>query len=232
VLACGARALVSHLSAASLWGLLPREGDDAPVHITVPSTVRRLRPGVHTHRARRLLPQDAAQIREVPVTSAARTLVDLAGMVRARRLEQALAHAERAELVDRVALLGFARRFPRHPGVPVLCALLRPGAAPPALTRSEAEERLLGLVRRAQLRAPETNARIDGVEVDFYWRAERLVVEVDGHAFHGDARSFERDRRRDACLTARGLRVMRVTWRQLVEETDATLARLAQALAR
>jgi very-short-patch-repair endonuclease len=232
VLACGAGALVSHRTAAYLWGLLPREADDAPIHVLTPGTARRLRPGLRIHRARGLLPADAGCIRDVPVTSVARTLVDVARVAGARQLEQALAYAEREELVERPALLAFTRRFPRRPGVPVLRALLRPGAAPPAWTRSDAEERLLGLVRRAQLRAPETNVRIDGMEVDFYWRAERLVVEVDGHAFHADARSFERDRRRDARLTARGLRVMRVTWRQLADESEATLARVAQALAR
>jgi very-short-patch-repair endonuclease len=183
-------------------------------------------------RVRRLVAADTAHVDGVPVTAPARTLFDIAHLMSAREVERALAQADREELVQQEALRALLRRHPRYPGTPVLRALLESGGAAPALTRSEAEERLLVLVRRAQLRAPETNVRIDGVEVDFYWRAERLVVEVDGYAYHSSARAFERDRRRDARLTARGLRIMRVTWRQIVEEPEATLARLAQALAR
>jgi very-short-patch-repair endonuclease len=74
------------------------------------------------------------------------------------------------------------------------------------------------------------NVSIAGCEVDFFWPEERLVVEVDGYAFHSSPRMFEGDRRRDARLSALGLRVMRVTWRQVVNERESTLARLAQTL--
>ena len=104
--------------------------------------------------------------------------------------------------------------------------------ARPAWTRSEAEEQLLALIRKAQLPAPETNVRVGSYEVDFYWRRQQLVVEVDGFAFHAAQRSFENDRRRDAWLAAHGVRVMRVTWRQLTDEPVAVVARLAQTLAR
>ena len=104
------------------------------------------------------------------------------------------------------------------------------GEVEPALTRSEAEERLLALVRAAGLPPTETNSRVGHHEVDFLWRAARLVVEVDGYAFHASRASFERDRLRDAELQAVGLRVMRVTWRQIVDEPLALVSRLAQAL--
>jgi len=100
------------------------------------------------------------------------------------------------------------------------------------MTRSGAEERFLDLVRRGRLPQPETNVVVRGHEVDFLWRAERLVVEVDGFAFHASRRSFESDRRRDAELAAAGWRVVRVTWRQVVDEPHATLVCVAQALAR
>jgi very-short-patch-repair endonuclease len=100
----------------------------------------------------------------------------------------------------------------------------------PTLTRSEAEERLLALVRAARLPAPACNVRVRPYEVDFLWRAERLIVEVDGYAFHSTRAAFERDRRRDADLQARGFSVMRVTWRQLAHEPEAVVARLAQRL--
>jgi very-short-patch-repair endonuclease len=87
-------------------------------------------------------------------------------------------------------------------------------------------------LRQGQLPGPEVNAGLQGYEVDFFWRTERLVVEIDGFAFHSSRRSFESDRRRDATLAAAGVRVMRVTWRQLDSEPQALLVRLAQALVR
>jgi very-short-patch-repair endonuclease len=99
------------------------------------------------------------------------------------------------------------------------------------VTRSEAERRLKHLIAKAALRPPATNVRIGRYEVDAVWMRERLVVEVDGFAFHGHRAAFERDRRRDAELAARGFRVIRVTWRQLVDESEAVIARLAAALA-
>ncbi len=101
----------------------------------------------------------------------------------------------------------------------------------PVWTRSEAEERLLTLIRKAGLPRPLTNAHIHDHEVDFFWRTERLVVEVDGFAFHRSAYQFERDRRRDAELVAHGYRVVRVTWRQLTRESESVLVRLARAMA-
>jgi very-short-patch-repair endonuclease len=100
------------------------------------------------------------------------------------------------------------------------------------LTRSEAERRLVSLVRAAGLPAPEHNVRIDGLEVDLFWRDHALVIEVDGFAYHSGRAAFERDRSRDARLTALGIAVMRITWRQLVHEPHAVVARLAQALVR
>jgi very-short-patch-repair endonuclease len=70
---------------------------------------------------------------------------------------------------------------------------------------------------------PQTNAQLLGFEVDFLWAAERVVVEVDGHQFHGQRRAFESDRRRDQILAARGYRVMRITWRQLQDEPLAVI---------
>ena len=86
------------------------------------------------------------------------------------------------------------------------------------------------MLRAARLPNAVVNSRVAGYEVDFLWPAERLIVEVDGYAFHSTRTAFERDRLRDADLQARGYRVIRVTWRQLVDESEAVLARLAQAL--
>jgi very-short-patch-repair endonuclease len=100
----------------------------------------------------------------------------------------------------------------------------------PALTRSEAERRLLDLLVARGVRAPETNVRAGRYEVDILWRAERMVVEVDGYAFHSTRESFEGDRLRDADLQAQGFAVVRVTWRQIVDTPGATVARIARVL--
>jgi very-short-patch-repair endonuclease len=101
----------------------------------------------------------------------------------------------------------------------------------PALTRSEAERRLLALVRAGGLPEPEVNVRLCGYEVDFLWREHRLVVEVDGFAFHGTRAAFERDRRKDGALADAGFAVRRVTWRQLVDEPARLLVALARTVA-
>ena len=102
----------------------------------------------------------------------------------------------------------------------------------PAFTRSEAERRLLELIRAARLPPPTTNAKVGHHEVDFLWREQRLVVEVDGYAFHSSRSSFERDRRRDRDLQAQGYRILRITWRELANEPEALIAELAVALLR
>ncbi len=121
-------------------------------------------------------------------------------------------------------------RYPRRAGVPALRAIVE-RAGGPALTRSEAEARFLALVRRARLAAPEANVRIAGREIDFFWRAERVAVEVDGYRYHGTRVRFEGDHRRGAHLAAHGIHVIPVTWRQIVEDEVGTAADLARALA-
>ena len=229
VLACGAHAVLSHGSAARFWEMLPDSGDAAPVEVTVRPEDRRRRPGIRVHRA--LLRTEDVAVREgIPVTTAARTVLDLAAVLASRELEQLVARAADLKLLPAGELRSLMTRYERRPGTPLLRLILETEAGP-ALTRSEAEERLLALVRKAQLPAPAANVRIGNYELDFYWQREQVVVEVDGFAFHGSARSFENDRRRDAWLAARGLRVMRVTWRQLTREPEVVLVRLAQALA-
>jgi very-short-patch-repair endonuclease len=99
-----------------------------------------------------------------------------------------------------------------------------------ALVHDEAERRLLELIRAAGLPAPQTNAIVAGYEVDCYWPRHKLVVEVDGYAFHGSRAAFERDRRKTADLAAAGLTPVRVTWLQIAEETHRLVAQLAQLL--
>lgn len=230
VLACGATAVLSHRSAAAAWDLLPRPTDD-PVAVSVRRGRPTPGPAVRVHRVSDLH-RDETTVREgIPITTPARTILDVAASAGTWEIEQAVARAERAGLADSERMKALLARHPRRPGTRALRALLI-RATGPAFTRSEAESRFLGLVRRARLPSPESNVRVKGWEVDFLWRRERLIVEIDGFAYHSSARAFERDRLRDGVLAAAGYRVVRCTWRQLTREPEALLVRIAQALAR
>jgi very-short-patch-repair endonuclease len=229
VLSCGASAVLSHRSAGMLWGLLQDTAEAEPVDVIIAPRARRLRSGVRMHRVE--LQRDEVTRRErIPVTTAARTLYDVARHMAGRDLERMVAEALAQRLTTRSALERLVRRYERRPASARLGELLG-SRSKPALTRSAAEEALLSLITKAQLPRPDVNVRVAGFEVDFYWRGARLVVEMDGFGFHSTRGRFETDRRRDAELLAKGLRVMRVTWQQIEQEREAVLVRLAQALA-
>jgi very-short-patch-repair endonuclease len=235
VLACGGEAVVSHESAARLVSMPvgPRivvAGAVDPVDVLVLGHDRGRRPGIRARRLAGLPADERTEIEGIPATTPARTILDLASVVAARRLEQLLAFALREGLARPEELVALLARHPRQAGTRVLRWLLRRDG-PLALTRSEAEELFLAIIRSAGLPWPEANVRVLGFEVDFHWPGKRLIVEIDSLAHHGDTRAFERDRRRDAILVAAGYRVIRVTWKQLVRERDQTLARVAAALA-
>jgi very-short-patch-repair endonuclease len=126
-------------------------------------------------------------------------------------------------------LLAIIARAPTRKGSQLMRRLL--AADTDGYTRSKAERRMRSLSTAAGLPQPRVNARVEGYLVDFLWPEQRLIVEIDGYATHGDRTAFERDRRRDQALVAAGYRVIRITWRQLTTEPYAVIARLAQALA-
>jgi very-short-patch-repair endonuclease len=230
-LACGDGAAVSHWSAAVLWEMHPRRPVRDAVDVIVTRGRAGRRPGIRLHRIRTVLADELTTRDGVPITTPARTLYDLAGSAGRRELERALAESFARRLVGRQALVTLLDRHGTRRGAGRLRRLVA-GDSRLLRTRSEAEERFLALTRKARLPDPDANVEVAGYEVDFLWRAERLVVEVDGRAFHASDRRFEGDRRRDAVLVAAGMRVMRVTWQQIVTEPEALLVRLAQALAR
>jgi very-short-patch-repair endonuclease len=233
VLACGPGAVVSHMTAAALWDVVPRPSPVTPVDVLVPGRWCGHRPGVQVRRVRRLGPGEVTRWNGIPVTAPARTLLDLAADLgregRSREMEQAVARAERGGLVTGPELRALVARYPRRMGVRLLRGVVE-GHVGPVLTRSEAEERLLALIRGGRLPEPEVNVVVAGHEVDFLWAEERLVVEVDGYEFHSSKSCFEADRRRDAELSAAGFRVLRVTWRRITAERDAVLALIARTL--
>jgi very-short-patch-repair endonuclease len=228
VAVCGPDAILSHRSAAEVWGLRPAHPGDIDVTVVGRNPGNR-RQGIRAHRARTLDSMDIRVRQGLRVTAPGRVALELATELDTGRLEQLLARA-RVELAMRDGdVSATLHRYPRYPGAAILRAAMARSDGP-SLTRSQAERRLLDLVRQAGLQAPVTNVRSGGYEVDFLWRDSRLVVEVDGYAFHQDRAAFERDRRKDAALLASGLRVMRFTWRQIVDEPLTVVARIAQIL--
>jgi very-short-patch-repair endonuclease len=229
VLACWPCALVSHRSAAtSIWQLL--DGRPEVVDLTVTRAHQPRRPGLRMHRTRRLAPEDVRVVRGIPATSPARTVVDLAEVATDRELERAFDEAMTRNLTTTASVTAAVERMQGRRGTTRVRALLDRDSDP-AFTWSEAEERLLALVRDAGLAEPAVNRRVGRHTVDFLWPDRRLIVETDGFRFHSTRSAFERDRARDGELTAAGFRVMRITWRQLTDHPLAVVAQVARALA-
>ncbi len=226
VLAGGPGAVLSHRSAGALWGLMP---ETATLDVTVSGRHRHPQPGVVVH-ASRLAATHTTRIDGLPVTALARTLLDLA---------EVLSIGELVECIDRTgnrlrpALMSsmINEHRGRHGLKPLRQALLRTRPQD-VLTRSELERRGLTLLAAASLPMPEVNVRVYGYEVDLLWRAERLVVELDGRRWHDTPAAHERDRRRDTNLLCRGYAVMRLTWRQVVNDPQWVANRVRQALKR
>ena len=206
-LACGDGAVISHRSAAALWDLTR----EAPVNVDVTRVANggRARPGITIHRTRRLPDHERAQVDGIPVTSVARTLLDLTDVV---SIDRPVAQADRLGLLDVHAI---HRAVDDNPGRRGTKRLLQ-AIDTPILTRSELENRFLALVRTAGLPQPRVNAKVAGLEVDFHWPDHHLVVETDGLAFHRSRTAQERDREREAVLARAGLRTHRFTHRHVV----------------
>lgn len=211
VLACGPGAVLSHTSAAELWGMLrPRRPPspaavDRDVHVTLRGETGRRRPGIVIHRSRTLTPALVTERHRIPVTAPTRTLADLR-----RALPPKLFAAARREA-----------EFLKLPIDPDL---------KPDGTRSEMERVFLGICRRHRIARPQANVRIGGFDVDFLWPERRLAVEVDGWTTHQTRFAFEEDRARDLKLRLLGYEVVRFTWRQLAEDAAAVAAALRELL--
>jgi very-short-patch-repair endonuclease len=257
VLACGAGSVLSYWSASGSWELRARPETGA-VDVSVTGGHAGRLPGIRVHRTRTLGPDDVTVHLGVPVTTVVRTLYDLARVASDDEMEQMVAEAYARRLTDCAAVLAAGGRYRGRPGTARLMSLAgsdvartrlrdgrsgrreRRGRNPNVLLasswerirgpRSEAEARFLRLVRRADLPGPRVNVWVSGHQVDFFWRRECIVVEVDGYRYHSSVRAYERDRQRDATLAAAGIRVIRVTWRQIVREHEALLVRLTRAL--
>jgi very-short-patch-repair endonuclease len=215
VLACGPGALLSHRSAAAHHGLLPTSRRQ--VDVTTYGNRRGGR-GVVLHRTRRLDAADRDEREGIPVTSVMRTIADLADVVRPDRLQRAVDAAEHRGLFDLDALPDLRGRK----GGGRLERLLGAYREPPP-TNSEFERRFSYFCRQHGLTQPDFNVEVEGFLVDAVWRDAKFVVELDSYGHHGTRTSFEEDRRRDMKLQAVGYRVLRITYRRLMEEPATVL---------
>jgi very-short-patch-repair endonuclease len=199
VLRCGEDAYLSHPSAASLWRVR-RDLPGTPIHITLVADVVRTIPGIRAHRRPSLPDSDLTTHRGIPVTTPARTLIDLATILTPKQLEAAVNEADVLDLIDPETLRTELDERKGQRGVPTLSTLLDKNTY--RLTETELERRFLRIVRRAGLPLPETQQHLAG-RTDFHWPALKLVVETDAWRYHRTpARQASDNRRMQSHLRA------------------------------
>lgn len=229
-LAGGPTAALSHTSALHVWNLLglapPR-----PIHVSGPASRDRRRSGIVFHRISRPWGDDECRsVGNIRVTAPGRTIVDAAGILGRREIELALAKAEREGLLGGEELARLPDRYPRRRGMAMLRCLIKEQSGP-QLTESEAERRCLELIRIGGMSRPHTNVTVGPYRLDLFWPDLGVAVEVDARAYHSSTPRFEGDRQKDNWLRARGMEVIRVTWRQITRDPTRTSVQIGQALA-
>jgi very-short-patch-repair endonuclease len=229
VLSCGPSAVLSHLSAASLWRVLGEQ--NRVIHVSITGAGVRCLGDIATHR-RCDLETDATRCAGIPVTTPIRTLLDIATGLSARQLEAAVNEADKLDLVDPDRLRAALDERKGQHGVRPLRTLLDRRTF--VLTDSELERRFLPIARRAGLGLPQTQVRVNGFKVDFFWPELGLVVETDGLRYHRTPAQQARDRVRDQAHAAAGLAHVRFTHWQVrydpttVQDTLEAVARHAR----
>jgi very-short-patch-repair endonuclease len=223
VYACGPEALASHRSAGAMWGLLwwPRR-----IEVTAPRG-RKPHKGFILHRSRLIHDEDRALIDNIPVTSLARTLVDLADVLPEERLADAVHEAEIRGLFDLKKVERVLARLPGRKGRHKLRRVLAAYRDVQPFTRSRGERLVLEICEAHGLPKPRVNTWIGAHEVDFFWPEANLALEFDGGAVHRTTKAFYEDRKRDRFLAAQGIHVVRATDR---DEPSALAAELKQIM--
>lgn len=227
--------MISHGTAAALHGLW----DKPPrlIDVTVPVEAGRKIDEVRCRRCRYPEPEEIEIRGGVAVTTVARTLVDLAGMVGLATLRKTVGRAAIRRKLDLPAVDVAIHNAKRRRGLKALELALAPYRTEDGKTpdvRSDFETLVLPELLEMRLPRPHTNAPIhlDGERflVDFLWEGARVIVETDGRETHETPEAFQSDRRRDQFLAAAGYRVLRVTWNQIHGERAAVLERISRAL--
>jgi Transcriptional regulator, AbiEi antitoxin/Protein of unknown function (DUF559) len=206
-------AALSHRAAAAAWDLLPWPSGKVDV---TPLRHRRSVAGIRVHRSRTLTVDDIHFDPEdgLPVTTAERTLIDLADVLSPYRLERVCHRAEHLHLLDAKAIGPRPGRRTRKRDT----ALATLKHAPPQITRSELEERFLVLAADAALPPPLVNSQRGPYCSDFIWPDLGLIVETDGARTHNTDTAFHADRRRDIDLKVAGHETLRFTWDHVVHD--------------
>ena len=219
VLACRPDGVLSHRSAAALLEL--RDWGYTKIEVTVPRRSARRHDGIKVHRSTTLTAEDVTVVNNIPCTTVARTLLDLAGVVTQRQLERSFDQAEIAKAFDLTAIEDQLARNPTRAGAKAVRRVLTEHYIGKTATWSENEEALLAITRPLGIPDPDTNELIaldDGgppIRVDFVWRDQRVIIEADSRKWHTSRQRFEIDRQRDQRLIAAGWTVIRTTWRQM-----------------
>lgn len=230
VLAVGPGAMLSYYSAGWLWGLW--SGSPAPFEVTA-FVPRHHRPpaGVVRHRARHLEAQDRAVVDGIPVTSVARTLLDLAWKLRSDQLRRVLARAEDLKLLDVDEIHDVIERNRGHQGAKRLRYALAIYERP-IWARSEFERRFVAYLVESGLPRPVTGWNEVGHEIDVYWPDLGFGIELDTWETHGTRDAFERDHDRDLDFAVAHIETIRISARQFHREPDRIATKVAGLLAR
>ena len=229
VLACGPAAALGFRCGCELHRVLGRRGQ--LIDVITPNRRARRRDGIRVHTSTTLAPQDITLVDNIPCTTLARTLLDVAEDATRREVERALDRAEQQQLLDMRAIDDVLERANGRRGAKLLRAVLEDHRVGSTLTRSELEEAFLAIARAIGYPPDAVNAWIPfpdggGAEADFLWREANLIVEVDGRDPHTVRKAFNADRRRDAGLMLLGWRVVRFTWQQVTHEPAYVAATL------
>lgn len=225
VYACGPGALLSHRCAGAVEGLIA--SSPTLVDVTTPRG-RKPRAGIALHCSRSIHEDDRTILDGIPVTSIARTLVDLADVLSEQRLAKALHRAEVLRVFDLTKVEEALARVPGRKGRHRLRRVLAAYQPEPHFLRSKAERKLKQLCERHHLPQPQFNVNLAGYELDVYWPEARLALEFDGAETHLTRHAFHEDRRRDRALATEGIQVARVTWPDL----DGNLMRQVREILR
>jgi very-short-patch-repair endonuclease len=215
VLASGPSAVISHESAAALWGFRRYTRE---LVVSVPAECRPRNPGIRVHRRAHI---DATSHYGIPVTTPVATLIDIAARLPRNEVEAALNEADIRGLITIEALRRELDVTPRRPGVAKLKVTIDRRTF--TFTRSGLERSLLPIARQAGLPKPLTRVYVNGYEVDFFFPEYGLVIEADGGTFHRTPAQQAADRRRDQTHTASGLTPLRFTHGQIRYERSYVL---------